>query len=252
MTGAAQPSQVATREGVNETPVQVGEDLWLVDGPVVDFYRMPYPTRSVIARLPDGAVWVWSPVPLTPALRAFVDDLGPVRYLISPNKLHHLYLGEWKEAWPDAEIWGPLSTQRKRTDLTFAGTLGDTAPPAWAGTLDQIWLREARFLEEVVFFHRPSRTVILADFSEAFSDEFMRHHWKPWQRWIGRLWGITERVAKAPLEVRLSTTMRRRRARDRVRQMLAWQPEKVIMAHGVWRAENGTAFLRQVFSWLDV
>ncbi len=77
----------------------------------------------------------------------------------------------------------------------------------------------------VVFFHRPSRTVILADFSEAFSDDFLRRHWKPWQRWIARLWGITERPGKAPLEVRLST-LRRRRARERVRRILAWQPER--------------------------
>ncbi|MBL7250412.1 DUF4336 domain-containing protein [Alloalcanivorax marinus] len=251
MTRSPEQTAAAHQECRHDIPVQVGEDLWLVDGPVVDFYRLSYPTRSVIARLPDGGLWVWSPVPLTPALRAFVDDLGPVRYLISPNKLHHLYLGEWQQAWPDAELWGPRSTQRKRTDLTFTGTLGDTAPPAWADALDQIWLREALFLDEVVFFHRPSRTVILADFSEAFSDDFLRRHWKPWQRWIARLWGITERPGKAPLEVRLST-LRRRRARQRVRRMLAWQPEKVIMAHGVWRAENGTAFLRQVFSWLNV
>ncbi|MBF5056451.1 hypothetical protein Y5W_01745 [Alcanivorax sp. 521-1] len=232
-------------------PIEVGEELWLVDGSVVDFYGFPYSTRSVIVRLPGGGLWVWSPVPLTPALRAFVDELGPVRHLVSPNKLHHLYLDEWHQAWPDAALWGPASTQRKRSDLTFTGTLDDTPPSVWADTLDQIWLREALFLDEVVFFHRPSRTVILADFSEAFSDDFLRRHWKPWQRWIARLWGITERPGKAPLEVRLST-LRRRRARERVRRILAWQPEKVIMAHGVWRAENGTAFLRQVFSWLDV
>ena len=59
---------------------------------IVSFFGAPYPTRSAIVQLENGDLWIWSPVKLTAALRAEVDLLGPVRHLVSPNKLHHLYL----------------------------------------------------------------------------------------------------------------------------------------------------------------
>jgi hypothetical protein len=140
---------------------------------------------------------------------------------------------------------------RKRPDLPYAGELRETPPEAWGGVFDQIWLTEPLFLDEVVFFHRPSRTCIMADMSEAFDAGFLRQYWVPWKRWIARLWGITADRAHAPLEVRLSV-LNRRAAREKVRRMLAWDPVRVIMAHGVWRDRDGRAFLAQAFSWLGV
>jgi hypothetical protein len=40
-------------------------------------------------RLSGGSLFVWSPVALTEDLRAEVDALGEVRYLVAPNSLHH-------------------------------------------------------------------------------------------------------------------------------------------------------------------
>jgi hypothetical protein len=73
---------------------QVDDALWIAEGANVSFYGAPYPTRSVIVRLGSGGLWIWSPVELTSDLRADVDRLGPVRHLVSPNKLRHLYLRE--------------------------------------------------------------------------------------------------------------------------------------------------------------
>lgn len=86
---------------------QVDGDLWVAEGEIVSFYGFPYPTRAAIARLADGRLWVWSPVRLNSELRAEVDHLGSVAHLVSPNKLHHLYLAEWKAANPQATLWGP-------------------------------------------------------------------------------------------------------------------------------------------------
>src|SRR4051812_19272404 len=86
---------------------QVHEALWVAEGDIVSFFGLSYPTRSVIARFENGDLWLWSPVKLTADLRAQVDRLGPVRHLVSPNKLHHLYLQEWKAAYPEALLWGP-------------------------------------------------------------------------------------------------------------------------------------------------
>lgn len=35
---------------------QIGSNLWLANGDIVDFYGVPYPTRMLIARLPSGGL----------------------------------------------------------------------------------------------------------------------------------------------------------------------------------------------------
>ena len=48
--------------------------------------------RMTVIRLPDGGLWIHSPVRFEPAHRAAVDALGPVRFLVAPNLMHHLHI----------------------------------------------------------------------------------------------------------------------------------------------------------------
>lgn len=231
------------------TPVQVDDSIWILEGGNVSFYGFAYPTRCVIVRLPGGGLWVWSPIALNEEVRRQVDALGTPEHLVSPNKIHHLFLKDWKAAWPGARLWGPQSTIDKRGDLAFEPALDDTAPPDWGGIFDLVRFSGSPAMDEVVFFHRPSATVILADLSENFSEGFLARHWKPWQRWIAGLWGIVEGKGYAPLEWRLSFFNRRkaRACRDRI---LAWNPDRVIMAHGEWQRANGRTFLERALAWV--
>ena len=227
----------------------VDEGLWIVEGGLVSFYGFPYPTRSVIVRLGGGDLWVWSPVALSPELEAGVRALGVVRHLVSPNKLHHLFLKPWQERFPDARLWGPASVHKKRRDLTFKSALEDVPPPEWEPDLDLTWFTGSPVLDEIVFFHRPSRTVVIGDLSENFSEAFLKTHWTAPARVLARAWGITEGRGYAPLEWRVSW-FRRASARRALAKMLAWNPERVIMAHGEWQREGGRSYLERAFSWL--
>ena len=227
----------------------IGPDIWLAEGACVDFYGFAYPTRSVIVRLADGGLWVWSPIALSDALKAEVEALGPVAHLVSPNPIHHLFLGDWKAAFPGARLWAPASTQKKRDDLDFEPPLTGETPEAWAGQIDQVWFNGSLWLDEIVFFHRASGTAILADLSENFSEAFLQANWSWWQRPIARLWGIVEGRGYAPLEWRLSFVRRKttRAARDAV---LAWDAERVVMAHGEWIREGGRDYLARALDWI--
>ena len=228
---------------------QIDDSIWLAKGEMVNFYGFPYPTRSVIVRLTSGDIWVWSPVKLRPELRAELDRLGPIRHLVSPNKIHHLYLHEWKVAYPDAKIWGPESTIQKRPDLHFDVPLGDIVPAEWQTDLDVAWFKGSFAMDEVVFYHRSSRTVIVADLIEAFGDEFLRKYWPGWRRWVAYLGGITAEDPCAPLDWRLSF-FNRKQARVARTRMCGWPCARVIMAHGEWQRTGGDAYLRRAFSWL--
>ena len=63
----------------------LGDDLFLVDGPVVRDMGIHFDTRMTVARLGDGSVWIASPVPVPFATLTEITDLGPVRYLVSPT-----------------------------------------------------------------------------------------------------------------------------------------------------------------------
>ncbi len=228
---------------------QIGEELWLVEGSIVNFYGFPYPTRMLIARLPNNDLWIWSPISLSKQLNNLVNSLGRVAHLVSPNKLHHLFLDEWLENYPKAKLWGPTSTIKKRKELAFQPPLQDKPPAEWQGAIDQFWMRGSFFFDEIIFFHKSSKTAIIADLSEHFSEKFLKTHWKGWKQKIARLWGITEGVGYAPLEIRL-TWHSKKKARGNMKKLIALKPEMVVMAHGEWINNDGTAFLKRAFDWL--
>ena len=104
-------------------------------------------------------------------------------------------------------------------------------------------------MDEIVFFHRPSRTAIIADLIQAFREDFLKQHWSWWLRPLARLDGITAKSPHAPGEWRLSFTNRAvaRAARDKI---LGWSPRQVMIAHGEWCRSNGQAFLEHSLAWV--
>jgi hypothetical protein len=85
---------------MSEPPLQFGPEIWIANGPVNVLSWLPLSTRMAVIRLSDGSLFVWSPVALPDSLSTSVNALGQVRHLVSPNALHHLFLGEWKSAYP--------------------------------------------------------------------------------------------------------------------------------------------------------
>jgi len=134
---------------------EFGPSIWTSRGPIISFLGFRYPTRMAVIRLPNGGLFVWSPVALSTSLKKNVDALGSVRFLVSPNRLHHLYLSEWNSAYPSAKLCAPPGLRAKRKDLAFDRDLSDT-PKEWSAEIDQVPVRGS-ILTEVVFFHRESR-----------------------------------------------------------------------------------------------
>lgn len=228
---------------------KLDEALWLAEGENVSFHGFPYPTRSAIVRLADGGLWVWSPVRLSAELRCEADRSGDVMHLVSPNKLHHLYLAEWKAAYPGAKLWGPQSTIRRERGLEFEEPLTDASPAEWGLDFDQAWFRGSFAMDEIAFFHRPSRTAFFADLIQAFDERFLIRYWSWWRRPLARLDGIAAASPGAPREWRLSF-LDRAPALDARAKALNWDCERVIIAHGDWRRASGHDYLKHALAWL--
>jgi len=223
----------------------LGENIWIADGPLVSFFGFPYPTRMAVIRLDNGDLFVWSPIALTPKLQAEVEALGPVKHLVSPNKLHHLSLRDWQAAFPQSRLYASPGLARKRRSLHFDAELGDAPERAWARDIDQVRMAGSFAMSEIVFFHRASRTVLFADLIENFRPDWF----KGWRGVAARLDGIVTPKGGAPREWRL-TFWNRREARTSLTRILAWQPETVAMAHGEIVRGGGMEFICSSLHWL--
>jgi hypothetical protein len=153
----------------------VGENLRVADGPIARMAYLgtsiPFPTRMVVVRLANGGLFLWSPTEPDEDLRSEIDALGPVCHLVSPNKIHYAHVAPWKRAYPGAGA-SPGARERaacQGADVTFDADLGDEPEGAWSEDLDQLVFRGSRFMEEVVFFHRGMRTLVLVDLIETSS-----------------------------------------------------------------------------------
>lgn len=112
--------------------------------------------------------------------------------------------------------------------------------------MDQV-LIEGDVLTEMVFFHRPSRMLILTDLIENF--ELQRV--KTWSlRQLIRVSGAADPDGKAPIDMRVSFLHHRKALRSAVEQMITWQPKGIIFAHGRFYPEDGVAELRRAFRWV--
>jgi hypothetical protein len=222
-----------------------GSSLYVADGPTVPFLGFPYPTRMALARLTDGTVWAWSPIPLTPELERAVDAIGPVRHIVSPNKLHHLFLAQWAERWPDARLHAPPGLARRKPGLQFDAELGDEPDPAWSTDLDQTIFRGSFAVEEVAFFHRPSRTAIFGDLVQRHDPAQM----SGLKGMLMRLDGLVGGHGSTPREWRASF-LRRRPARAARARVLAWKPERLLIAHGARAEADATRILARALAWI--
>ncbi len=222
-----------------------GEEIWIAAGPTVVSAGFSFPTRAAVIRLEDGGLFVWSPIALSDDLRAAVDALGPVYFLVTPTQMHHLSLTAWQLAYPGAVLYAAPRSRQRRLEIVFDEDLGDAPSPGWAGQIDQVIMHGNAIAEEVVFFHRKSGTVLFADLLQ----NFPLNWFSGWQAMVARVDGMVADMPRTPQKFRLAFTDRKA-ARVSLARILAWPAEKVLMAHGTPVRSDGQAFVARAFAWL--
>jgi len=223
---------------------EFAENIWIADGPEVSVLGFNYPTRMTVIRLKDG-LFIWSPVALSEDLKSQVDALGIVRWVIAPNNLHHLFLTDWHTAYPDAQLWAAPRLPSKRKDLSFHAVLSDTPSPEWAQDIEQVCIKGNAITEEVVFFHKPSGTVLFTDLLQ----QFPKGYHTGWRGIVAKLDKMVEPEPAVPRKFRMAF-FNRNAARESLGKVLAWPSERVILAHGRPVQQHGKTFLATAFTWL--
>jgi len=180
---------------------EIADNVWLAERP---FYpRLPglqgtdVACKACIIRLPDGKLWVHAPVGLDDALRKTLATLGPVGHIVTPNTEHQKFAPLWFVEYPDATSYACPGLREKKPEVGWQRSLESfldgrdgvaaKAPPAeWGGAIDLCWIRDqvplsglvggVPFFNEIVFCHRPSRTLIVTCVRLGSSVRSSHHH----------------------------------------------------------------------------
>jgi len=220
---------------------QWSDGIWIAEAPL-RFFGIPFGTRMTVVRLSDDSLLLHSPIPFSQRLRAQLDSLGPVRHVVSPNKLHHLFLGDALAVYPEARLYVPPGLGEKRPEFASAEQLADIAPVAWAGALEPLVVQGSRIMQEVVFLHRESRTLIVADLCENFG-----RHSPPLTRAVARVARMYGRP-RMPPDWQLSFRDRAAR-RASFERLLALDFDRVILAHGALLDAGAKLVFQREYAW---
>jgi hypothetical protein len=222
---------------------QIDTDLWITERPQ-KILGVQVETRMTVIKLADGTLFVHSPVRLDEVTRTSLDQLGPVRHIIAPNRFHHLYVADYRKNYPDAKIFCAPGLDTKRRDLHFDAILGDIPRPEWNGQIDQIVFTAFAGLNETIFFDRRSRTALFTDlmFNVNHSDSALT-------RFLLRLDGGLG-VLAVPRTFRLPIRMHRRLALGTLARILEWDFDRLTVAHGDIVERDAKSAMRNAWSFL--
>jgi Domain of unknown function (DUF4336) len=232
-----------------DTPKPVADDVWIVDsGPLGRWMQVP--VRMTVIRLRSGGLWLHSPTRLTPGLVGELAALGPVAHLVAPNSAHWMFAEAWQRAHPDATTWAApgLRDRRavRRSGLRIDADLADAPPAAWADEIDQVVVPGGLGFREVAFLHRRTRTAVLTD----LVDNLEASRLPAATAALAGMAGSLAPNGRAPVHLRAVLRLRRREAAAAAAKVIAWEPERVVFAHGAWFERDAAPRLRRAMGWL--
>lgn len=201
--------------------------IWLAEYPI-RYAGARFNARMTVIRLADGGLVIHSPCAFEPGLTEEVRALGDVKAIIAPGDYHYFHVASCQRVFPDAATFICPGVEKKVPDLEFTDVLDDAAPALWSEEISQVVVRGTAHIREVVFLHRPSKTLVVTDLVENFGNQTPGTNWvlRSWFRML-RMWN---RAAPAPeywLHWGDKATVR-----DCLERILAWEFERVVLAHG--------------------
>ena len=185
-------------------------------------------TRMTVVRLHDGRLWVHSPIELNDETRVFLDELGAeIAALIAPNKFHYMFIDQWQEAFPDAQVFAEEELARKVPSLASAEILTNSAPNLYAHDVDQVIFGGNRMFQEAVFFHKASRSLIFTDLMINLRTDGI----KLFPRLFLEFEGVTYPDGGIPRLYRWFSNDKNA-ARNALNVIKSWKPIRILFCHG--------------------
>lgn len=202
----------------------LAEGLWTVERSH-RFFGIDVGGRMNVIRLSSGGLFIHSPVFLSGELGEWLAGLGEMKYVAAPNRFHHIHVGGYMRAYPGALFLAAPGLPEKRRDVTFTGLLGETAPSDWDGEVEHFVFAGMPLLNEAVFLHKPSRTLILTDLLFNFSEDLTMG-----QKVFALLDGVRGRPSVSML-MRRFLMKNKAAVRESAERVLEWDFDRILLSH---------------------
>ena len=218
-------------------------------------------SRMTIVRLNDGSnsLWIHSPCEITKKeiQDMIVKQFGgtssntitvTVKYIVAPGNYHHLHVKSCQDEYPDAKTYISPGIESKRPDLKYDVILNDDSDSQrtpFSNEIEHVILSGNSIINEIVFYHKCSKTLIVVDSIEYIGDQTVEKYGTSSTNWILRFfWKYVLKMWNVPKpapEYQIGWFLRKMSCTTKggleeskrcMEKILEWDFERVILAHG--------------------
>lgn len=220
---------------------RLDDGLWIADQ-LLKYLGVEMGSRMTIVEIADSdELAVISPIRPTEFLVEQIRQIGTVTSIIAPNLLHHLFVQDFKNEFPDARLYGPEGLKKKRVDLNLDDTFEESKTYPWSTTLTHHLVQGFPKGDECVFFVPHLKTLIVTDLGFHICQN------KPFlTRVFFKALGHFGKFGWSSLEKKLYIKNKEAFAKS-ILKISDWDFEKIIMAHGRPILENGSRVFKDAF-----
>jgi hypothetical protein len=235
--------------------------------PFLRFGRIKIGGRGTVVKLQSGSLAVFSPVALTQDVKTKIQSMGTLKYIVAPDIEHHIFISPWAKEYPQAELIGMegLPEKRENDEATKGYKFAHVFSPK--NKLEMTISREfdAEFdfeyvhshsNKELVFLHKPSRTMIEADmlFNLPATEQFSKTGVSPTSGLLTKLFGgIMNTRGEMVWQKRFLWYAAGGKDRagftESVKRMRTWDYDRIIPCHGDVIETGGKKIFENATSW---
>jgi hypothetical protein len=235
--------------------------------PFLRFNRIKIGGRGTLVKLQSGSVAVFSPVAYTNEVQTKVKSMGPVKYIVAPDIEHHIYVSTWAKEYPDASVIGPegLPEKREKDEATKGVKFAHVFTPKNKLEMQITPEFDSEFSyeyvhshenKELVFLHKPSRTLIEADllFNLPATEQYSKSGESATSGLLTRLFGALQNTKgdflwqRRFLYYALAGKDRKGFA-ESARRIQAWDYDRIIPCHGDVIETGGKGIMAKATAW---
>jgi hypothetical protein len=210
------------------------------------FGKSPMGRRMSVVVTEDG-LFVHAPMRLRDDVQAELEALGPVRWILPPNRMHASEAPWYARRYPGARVLVPaIEREGLAADgLRVDGSVDEDWPSELAGVLDAYPVSGLR-IGETALHHLPSRSLIVNDLCLHFRSEATTGA----LRLVMRLNGVLDRLGPSRLLKWVFLRDRTALAAS-LAPVLALEFDRIVVSHGSLLESGGSAALREAFGFLE-
>ena len=223
---------------------------------------------TAVVRMSNGALAVFSPTALTPAVRSTLDQLGGnVKYIAATDIEHHIFISEWSKAFPSAHVLGveglpekrEKSQETKGINFSHIWTKGNKHSFSVDADFDQNFDYEfvaAHQNKELVVNYKPDKTLIQADliFNLPATEQYSKSGESATSSILTKLFtSLMNTHGAATAQRRFiwygPSSGDRKEFNESMRRINGWDFDRIIPCHGDVIETGGKGVFQKVMEW---